>query len=94
MADILLKRNPFFNTEKKYSYTFKVEFLLPEPWDNDKNRERFENAIYHAFMDAFPDGVDIINRGLYLVGAIQEGHEQTLARQNEKDVAREVSHDS
>lgn len=84
MADNLLKRNLFLNTEKKYPYTFKAEFLLPEPWDNEKNRERFEQAIYHAFMEAFPDGVTIINRGLYFTGAIQEGHEQTLARRNEK----------
>ena len=67
----------------KYPYTFKVEFLLPEPWDNDSNREKFENAILNAFMEAFPDGVELVNKGLYFAGAIQEGHEQTLARQTE-----------
>ncbi len=84
MTDNLLKCNLFLNTEKKYPYTFKAEFMLSEPWDNEKNRERFEQAIYHAFAEAFPDGVAIINQGLYFVGAIQEGHEQTLARQNNK----------
>lgn len=84
MADNLLKRNPFLARDKKYPYTFKVEFLLPEPWDNEKNRDRFEQAIYRAFMDAFPDSVEIINRGLYFAGAIENGHEQALARQNEK----------
>lgn len=81
MADDLLK--DWFHHEKKHPYTFKVEFLLPEPWDNDKNRERFESAIYQAFMDAFPDGVEIVNRGLYFAGALMAGHEQTLARQKE-----------
>lgn len=82
MADNLLK--DWFPHKLKHPYTLKVEFLLPEPWDNDKNQERFENAIYQAFMDAFPDGVEIVNRGLYSVGAIETEHEQTLARQNEK----------
>ena len=71
-------------SESKHYYTFKVEFRLPEQWDNKKNRERFEQAIYRAFMDAFPDGVEIINRGLYFRGAVCCGTDQTLACQDGK----------
>ena len=83
MSDNLLKKRNFLPSKKRYPYTFKCEFLLPEPWDNEKNRERFEISIIHAFMEAFPDGVDIINRGLYFTGAIEAGHEQTLAMQDD-----------
>lgn len=83
MADNYLGNN-WILPKNKYPYTFKCEFLLPEPWDNEKNRERFEDAIFKAFMEAFPNGVDIINRGLYFAGSIQTGHEKTLACQDEE----------
>lgn len=64
--------NNWIPPKNKYPYTFECEFLLPEPWDNEKNRERFEDAILKAFIEAFPNGVDIINRTLYFTGARME----------------------
>ena len=64
--------NNWIPPKNKYLYTFKCEFLLSEPWDNEKNRERFENCSLKAFREAFPNGVDIINRVLYFAGTRME----------------------